>query len=235
VNVSLDRENPPPPYSNLNFGNKTDSENAISEKFNNDKLLPNYSKDSELALQSKIKELSKISGAPESIVSPVAPGAGEGGAGTSMGAPIVGGTAPVVGIPAPASIISSSMKCKFLNSAQCHPDYPNFSGASIQFPEGSTNMKCDNVGEVADSKAVCTISNGKINGVYIINPGAGYKVVPKVEAIGGGGEGAILNAVLVNGKIKEVKVINGGSGFHETPVLKIENPNSSNGCFLCCK
>jgi len=233
VNVNLDKENPPPPYSNLNFGDKTDSENAISEKFNNDKLLPNHSKDSELALQSKIKELSKISGAPESIVSPGAAG-GAGGAGTTIGAPIVDGAASVIGIPAPASVISSSMKCKFLNSAQCHSDYPNFSGASIQFPEGS-NMKCDNVGEVADSKAVCTISNGKINGVYIIHPGAGYKTAPNIQAIGGGGEGAILKAILVNGKIKEIKVMNGGGGFHETPVVKIENPNLSNGCFLCCK
>ena len=221
----MDKENPPPPYSNLNFGDKTDSERAISEKFNNDKLLPNYSKDSELALQSKIKELSKVSGAPEAGI-----------VGTSMGAPPIIG-APVsapVSAPVPASVIASSMKCKFLNSAQCHPDYPNFSGASIQLPEGSI-MKCDNVGDVAESRAVCTISNGKINGVYIIHPGAGYKMTPKIESIGGGGEGAILKAILVNGKIKEIKVMNGGSGFHETPVIKIENPNSSNGCFLCCK
>ena len=173
--------------------------------------MPNYSKDSELALQAKIGDLSKITGAPESLESSM----------KQLGA------SPV----APAPIISSSMKCKFLNSAQCHPDYPNFSGASI---EGS-NMKCDNMGNVAPSRTVCTISNGKINGVYIIHPGAGYKVAPKVEVIGGGGEGAILKAVLVDGKVKEVKVMNGGSGFHETPVLKIESPNSSNGCYLCCK
>jgi hypothetical protein len=175
--------------------------------------LPNYSKDSELALQTKIKDLTKITGAPESLET----------------SDKLLATAPV--IPTPAPVISSSMKCKFLSSAQCHPDYPNFSGASI---EGS-NMKCDNVGDVSPSKAVCTISNGKINGVYIISAGAGYKVAPKVEVIGGGGEGAILKAVLVDGKVKEVKVITGGSGFHETPSLKIESPNSSNGCFLCCK
>ena len=184
--------------------------------------MPNYSKDSELALQTKIRDLTKITGAPESL--------------ETSAKPI--GIAPVAAVPviptpapAPAPVFSSSMKCKFLSSAQCHPDYPNFSGASI---EGS-NMKCDNVGNVSLSKAVCTISNGKINGVYIIHPGAGYKIAPKIEAIGGGGEGAILKAVLVDGKIKEVKVMNGGSGFHETPVLKIETPNSSNGCFLCCK
>jgi hypothetical protein len=180
--------------------------------------LPNYSKDSELALQTKIRDLTKITGAPESLETSAKPL----------------GTAPVAAptpAPAPAPVFSSSMKCKFLSSAQCHPDYPNFSGASI---EGS-NMKCDSMGDVAPSKAVCTISNGKISGVYIINAGAGYKIAPKVEIVGGGGDGAILKAILVDGKVKEVKVINSGSGFHETPVLKIETPNSSNGCYLCCK
>jgi hypothetical protein len=180
--------------------------------------LPNYSKDSELALQTKIRDLTKITGAPESL---------------ETSAKLLG-TAPVAAVqvaPAPAPVISSSMKCKFLSSAQCHPDYPNFSGASI---EGS-NMKCDSMGDVVPSKAVCTISNGKISGVYIIHAGAGYKIAPKVEIVGGGGDGAILKAILVDGKVKEVKVMSGGSGFHETPVLKIETPNSSNGCYLCCK
>jgi hypothetical protein len=180
--------------------------------------LPNYSKDSELALQTKLRDLTKITGAPESLETSATP------IGTAPIAP-----APV--IPTPAPVISSSMKCKFLSSAQCHPDYPNFSGASI---EGS-NMKCDSMGDVVPSKAVCTISNGKISGVYIIHAGAGYKIAPKVEIVGGGGDGAILKAILVDGKVKEVKVISSGSGFHETPVLKIETPNSSNGCYLCCK
>jgi hypothetical protein len=178
--------------------------------------LPNYSKDSELALQTKLRDLTKITGAPESL---------------ETSAKLLG-TAPVAAVQvAPAPVISSSMKCKFLSSATCHPDYPNFSGASI---EGS-NMKCDSMGDVVPSKAVCTISNGKISGVYIIHAGAGYKIAPKVEIVGGGGDGAILKAILVDGKVKEVKVINSGSGFHETPVLKIETPNSSNGCYLCCK
>jgi hypothetical protein len=180
--------------------------------------LPNYSKDSELALQTKLRDLTKITGAPESLETSAKP----------LGTAPVAVPAPTL---APAPVFSSSMKCKFLSSAQCHPDYPNFSGASI---EGS-NMKCDSMGDVAPSKAVCTISNGKISGVYIIHAGAGYKIAPKVEIVGGGGDGAILKAILVDGKVKEVKVINSGSGFHETPVLKIETPNSSNGCYLCCK
>jgi len=177
-----------------------------------------------LALQSKLRDLTKITGAPESLETSSKPVAS---------APIstLSTSNNIPKIPTPAPVISSSMKCKFLSSAQCHPDYPNFSGASI---EGS-NMKCDSLDDVKPCKAVCTISNGKISGVYIINQGAGYKVAPKVEIVGGGGEGANLKAVLEDGKVKEVKVIVGGSGFHETPTLKIETPNSSNGCYLCCK
>jgi len=177
-----------------------------------------------LALQSKLRDLTKITGAPESLENSSKPVAS---------APIstLSTSNNIPKIPTPAPVISSSMKCKFLSSAQCHPDYPNFSGASI---EGS-NMKCDSLDDVKPCKAVCTISNGKISGVYIINQGAGYKVAPKVEIVGGGGEGANLKAVLEDGKVKEVKVIVGGSGFHETPTLKIETPNSSNGCYLCCK
>ena len=204
----------------------TDSEKAILGKFNNDGVLPNYSKDSELALQTKINDLSKITGAPEST---------ETSAKLISNAPVMTPMTPTpTPAPIPAPIMAPSMKCKFLSSAKCHPDYPNFSGASIELSEGS-NMKCDNLGDVSPAKAVCTISDGKINGVYIIHSGAGYKIEPKIEIVGGGGEGANLKSIIDNGKIKEIKVLNGGSGFHETPTLKIESPNSSNGCFLCCK
>ena len=79
-----------------------------------------------MALQTKIRDLTKITGAPESLETTMkqlgassvnAPG------GAPPGAPP--GKVPIIP-SAPAPIISSSMKCKFLSSAQCHPDYPNF-------------------------------------------------------------------------------------------------------------
>ncbi len=235
----------PSEYSGLDF----------DDKFNNNGLLPNYSKDSELALQTKIKDLEKVKGAPESLQTsaklignaPVMksnPALGPGNVtGANPNLMLKSSQTPVQNpvqnpvqtpAPSPANIVPTSMKCKFLSSSQCHPDYPNFSGASIELSEGS-NMKCDNMGDVSPSKAVCTISNGKINGVYIIHPGAGYKIAPKVEIVGGGGKDAILKPILVDGKIKEIKILNEGNGFYETPILKIDSPNSSNGCFLCCK
>jgi hypothetical protein len=135
-------------------------------------------------------------------------------------------TAPV---PAP------SMNCKFLNSQKCHPDYPNFSGASLNFGGDKNKVKCDSVGGEKMAKAICTIGDGRITGVYMIDEGSGYEVAPKAVVEGGGGSGCKLEAEVVDGKLKKIIVKQGGNGFTGTPVIKIESPNMSNGCYLCCK
>lgn len=136
--------------------------------------------------------------------------------------------------PAPAPK-PQSMNCKFLNSPKCHPDYPNFSGASLNIGGDKNKMKCDSVGGEKDAKAVCTIGNGRITGVYMIDEGSGYEVAPKAVVIGGGGSGCKLEAEVIDGKLKKIIVKEAGQGYSETPVIKIESPNMSNGCYLCCK
>jgi len=236
----------PPNLATLNFDKKSESEIAIGEKFNNKKLLPNYTKNPELQLQQSLIDLkggnnpnqfkkyleptnSKIQPIPLSPNLPTIPPQqlkkhlNELTNNPSNSIPVTN-----------EKPVNSPPNCKFLNNPSCHPDYPNFSGASIQFPENS-KMKCDSIGNEKQAKTVCTISNGKINGIYIIDEGTGYSSNPKVEAIGGGGENAQLEAIVNDGKIKDIKIINGGTGFHETPIIKIESPNMSNGCYLCCK
>ena len=137
-------------------------------------------------------------------------------------------------MPAPTQKIQS-MNCKFLNSSKCHPDYPNFSGASLNIGGDKNKMKCDSVGGEKDAKAVCTIGNGRITGVYMIEEGNGYEVSPKAVVIGGGGSGCKLESEVVDGKLKKIVVKEAGQGYSETPVIKIESPNMSNGCYLCCK
>jgi hypothetical protein len=128
------------------------------------------------------------------------------------------------------------MNCKFLNSPKCHPDYPNFSGAGINFGSDSeTKIKCDSIGKEKIAKAICTIGNGKITGVYLIDEGSSYEDSPNVIAVGGGGSGSKLKAMAISGKIKQIKVLDGGYGYTETPNIKIEPPNMSSGCYLCCK
>lgn len=127
-----------------------------------------------------------------------------------------------------------TMNCKFLNSPKCHPDYPNFSGASFSFA-GDVKMKCDSLGGNKPANAICTISKGKINGAYVIDGGSGYINEPKITIIGGGGSDAVLKAFIKNGKLDYLKILNGGYGYIETPSIQVEDPNLSNGCYLCCK
>ena len=126
------------------------------------------------------------------------------------------------------------MDCKFLSSPQCHPSYPHFSGASFSLPD-DIKMKVDNVGNTKPAHIICTISKGAINGVYVIDAGEGYQSPPKLTIVGGGGSNASLKPIVKDGKILDVKVLSGGYGFIETPSIQVEDPNLSNGLYLCCK
>ena len=218
----------------------------MGEKFNNKKVLPNYNKNHELELEQTLiklkgkanqfkKDMAVIPQKPQPV--PL-----NGNHSTipeehlkkhleDLGNKEKENRIQQTGID---KMVPPQMNCKFLNSQKCHPDYPNFSGASIQFPEGS-KMKCDATGNEKPAKAVCTISNGSVDGVYIIDGGEGHTENPRIEAIGGGGEGAKFRGKVENGKITEITVESGGKGFHETPVIRIEQPNLSRGCYLCCK
>ena len=237
--VNVDK-NKPSDFVTLNFGDgKNLSELAMKEKFDNTGKLPNYTKNPELNLEELVlklkgegqdfrKDVSVVPQKPQPIQfqqnDPTIPKEFLKNHLDDLNKKVA----------EPLMMQNNKMNCRFLNSSKCHPDYPNFSGASINFPEGS-KMKCDSIGPENMAKAVCSISKGKITGIYMIDEGKGYGSAPKVEAIGGGGEGSNLEALVVDGRVKEIKVRDGGDGYHETPVIKIENPNLSNGCYLCCK
>ena len=236
----------------------SDSEKVINDKFK-EKLpvLPNYTKNPELELEKTVREL-KGSGDLEKFKKDVnipiqkiqskIPENNEKTLPktfldkhideindiTTLGAKMGQKDAPLSSVIPASSDKKGSMRCKFLNSEKCHPSYPNFSGASIAFQEGS-KMKCDSVTDEVMPKAICTINKGKINGVYVINGGSGMTGPPKVEAVGGGGRDTELKAILKDGKVTEIKVINPGEGFYETPEIKMESGSVNNACYLCCK
>lgn len=230
----------------------SETEIAINQKFNNNlPIIPNYTRNPELVLDETVREL-KGNGEldkfkKEVIISSQKPqpqivGAINENQAKDLLDKHMNDIAKIngTGVSAPPSAIQptneivAGMKCKFLNSSQCHPDYPNFSGASIAF-DGDIKMKCDSIGEEVLPRAVCTIQKGKINGVYIINPGKGLSGEPDVKVVGGGGKGAILKAIVGEGNLKDIKIINAGEGFHETPKIVLESANVSNSCYLCCK
>jgi hypothetical protein len=219
-----------PQFSTLSYG-----PNSYEQK--NQDALPNYDKSGELELEKAIIELKGNSGdykkdvavAPQRIQpAPVKPNVP-----TISQAELEKAIIPTVeSQPAPKV---PSMNCKFLNSQKCHPDYPNFSGASLNFGGDKNKVKCDSVGGEKVAKAICTIADGRITGAYIIDEGSGYEVAPKVVVEGGGGSGCKLESEVADGKLKKIVVKLGGEGFTGTPSVKIESPNMSNGCYLCCK
>lgn len=219
----------PPQFSTLNYGPSYEQKNQDA--------LPNYDKSGELELEKTLLELKGDSSAYKKDVAvapqrlqpaPVKPNVP-----TISPAELEKAIIPAVeSQPAPNL---PSMNCKFLNSSKCHPDYPNFSGASLNFGGEKNKVKCDSVGGEKMAKAICTIGNGRITGVYMIDEGSGYEVSPKAVVVGGGGSKCKLEAEVIDGKLKKIVVKDGGEGFTETPVIKIESPNMSNGCYLCCK
>jgi hypothetical protein len=228
-----DSDSSPPQFSTLSYG--PNGPNSYEQK--NQDALPNYDKSGELELEKAILELKGNSGdykkdvavAPQRIQpAPVKPNVP-----TISPAELEKAIIPTVeSQPAPKV---PSMNCKFLNSQKCHPDYPNFSGASLNFGGDKNKVKCDSVGGEKVAKAICTIADGRITGAYIIDEGSGYEVAPKVVVEGGGGSGCKLESVVADGKLKKIVVKEAGEGFTGTPSVKIESPNMSNGCYLCCK
>jgi hypothetical protein len=230
-----DSDSSPPQFSTLNYG--PNGPNSYEQK--NQNALPNYDKSGELELEKAILELKGNSGdykkdvavAPQRIQpAPVKPNVP-----TISPADLQKAIIPTVESPPAPMPKAPSMNCKFLNSQKCHPDYPNFSGASLNFGGEKNKVKCDSVGGEKMAKAICTIADGSITGAYILDEGSGYEVAPKVVVEGGGGSGCKLESEVIDGKVKKIIVKAKGQGFTGTPSIKIESPNMSNGCYLCCK
>ena len=68
--------------------------------------------------------------------------------------------------------------------------------------------------------ATATVTGGVITSVTVTNGGLNYGTPPTVIVTGGGGNGAILSAVLnTNANVTAINVINGGSGYTSAPTL----------------
>jgi len=73
--------------------------------------------------------------------------------------------------------------------------------------------------------AMAQIFNGFVFGAVVTNSGSGYTIVPQVQFIGGGGNGAGGTAVVSNGMVSAITMTNAGSGYTDPPSVLIDPPN----------
>jgi hypothetical protein len=68
------------------------------------------------------------------------------------------------------------------------------------------------------------IKSSRIQGVELVNPGAGYTLAPNVVFVGGGGSGAAATSIIGNGLVGIVTITNGGSGYTTPPTVTFSGP-----------
>ena len=71
---------------------------------------------------------------------------------------------------------------------------------------------------------LATLTPTSLASISIVDAGAGYVTAPAIEIVGGGGSGAVANAVISGGVITNCYVIDGGSGYTEPPTVRIISP-----------
>ena len=72
--------------------------------------------------------------------------------------------------------------------------------------------------------ASAQVVNGFVVGVLLTGRGFGYTNAPAVRIVGGGGAGAVAQAVVKDGVVTTIQVLNTGSGYTGTPTVEIDPP-----------
>lgn len=67
------------------------------------------------------------------------------------------------------------------------------------------------------------INTSILSSIKVIDPGTGYTTPPEVIIEGGGGTGAIAQAILKNGRISDIIVKNAGSGYSTAPAVILKS------------
>lgn len=68
--------------------------------------------------------------------------------------------------------------------------------------------------------------NKSVQSVFLVNPGFGYTIAPKVRFIGGGGSGASATAIIGDGVVGIITVTGSGSGYVTAPTITFSGISS---------
>lgn len=137
-----------------------------------------------------------------------------------------------------SNISSLFNKCNFY-SDKCPEGYQDFGSIGLSGPENKGMMlSCGNVENTKPGKAIARIKDNSIEEVVILDKGHGYNPLkpPKVEVVGGKGNGGQCEAVIDDeGYLSLIKIIHPGNYYTETPNIIIEPPLMNSNCHFCCK
>jgi len=108
-----------------------------------------------------------------------------------------------------------------LTSQESPPD--QFSNTYDRVVEDLEFLNLINTTKLQQTKLSCTVDNGKVISVKIVDPGFGYKIAPKVTIIASdNGTGAVIEtAINSSGIVVSVQIINPGSEYVTAPILEI--------------
>jgi len=108
-----------------------------------------------------------------------------------------------------------------LKSEQPHPD--QYSHTYDQVVEDIVLRDIIKTARLVQAEISCTVQNGKINTVEIVNQGFGYKIPPTVTIYSNdlGTEAIITTEIDLNGKVISADIKNPGNNYTTAPILSV--------------
>lgn len=115
--------------------------------------------------------------------------------------------------------ITGSYSFNNLNAQELPPD--EFSREYDQVVEDNEGLNIIDTRNLSQAALSCTVSNGRIRSVTIINAGFGYKIPPKVT-ISNGGTGAVIETAIDSlGRVVSATIVDPGQGYELAPDLSV--------------
>lgn len=87
--------------------------------------------------------------------------------------------------------------------------------------EDQSELDTLDISLISTAELTCTVYDGVIRSVSIINPGRGYKVPPTVKVDGKGSGAVITTEIDSNGRVISAKIVKPGDGFVDAPILTV--------------
>ena len=98
-------------------------------------------------------------------------------------------------------------------------------------------FNCGNGTENIQAEGIAVVEqDGSLGDIKILEQGKGYKTMPNVNIVGGGGRGAKVKAVVDDTtSVHHIEILDGGHGYISTPQVIIEPPRQNKKCRLYLK